>query len=306
MGVLTKIYSGIAGWSNSKANCPNGPTSGEFFNAKTQLISASPHVLIFEANVLILIDRSSSMPKAALRHICGKGISEIVQTLRRSEVENGFRYNLCIMVFSTDLEILLPFTPLDEIPKGFKLKPIDPQGVTCTGKAITAAFREIDTVKARQDEARVPRQGSILVTITDGRPTGEDGREVPLSPDIVREIANRSATRKTSTVAFGFGNINDSTLTQLAPATLVEYSKGRVYESRHAVRCDDFKKGQDEEGQFEILFKLVAKASSSSGCIPFGGSGANIEPVFVAEGDASVPPDLVEAVELPTGYVVVS
>lgn len=301
MSILTKITKGSFHSAKTRIMPPR-VNDTRFSSAQTRLMTTAPCVLVYEENILVLFDVSGSMRATDVLYFRSEGVAQIIATLRRSQRENGIRYNLCIIAFSTDCEIVLPFTPIDDLPDNVSLGSLAPSGVTCTEKALQAAFDEIDAIKRRQDASpSTPRLGSILVTITDGRPTDENGREKALSREMAAEISRRAQTRKTSTVAFGFGDVNPATLKELAPSTLITYESGKVVESPHAVVCPEAT-GKSAE-QFEILVKLVAQASSSFGHL----NEANcFEPVFVEEGASGLDRLGCEVVELPAGYTVVS
>lgn len=241
-------------------------TAPQFPNAKTHVIRAAnspmPVALSYVVNVTILIDRSKSMPAEALDYMMTNGVWSVVATLREASRKNGYRYLIRLVTFSSSVNELMPFTDVTELNYQQKFDVPAPSGVTCTEKALREAFDEIDRIKSKQDRTGIPRAGSMLVLITDGRPTNENGKVTPLAPAMQAEIASRNQSRKTTMVAFGFGKVDQQTLKLLAPPSQLTTAHGATHEAPHALLYKD--PSYQDISCWQALSKLIGTASSSS------------------------------------------
>lgn len=236
----------------------------------------------YEINVNIMLDVSSSMPKEGVRYMMEHGFKSIMQTLK-GFMGLDFHYNIRIVVFGSEVRELLPFTSVDEAIERV-LPAVEPRGVTRTEDAMRDAIKTIKQLKKEQDNAHLKRGSSVCIIVTDGMPTDEKGHRQPLDPDLVREIALLNETRSLVTFAVGFGDANESVLSQLAPSEQAKLPDGTTVPFAHAVRFDG---NHDESGErfWQQITQLVGLASSSTSTI--GGSGQIV--VGLAYHDADLP-----------------
>ena len=209
----------------------------------------------FMANVLYLQDTSSSVGQDALDVVFPSGVQTIAKELRTS-LPAEFDAMLCAMSFATETETVLPFSQVSNLNDRLDLPKVEARGVTNMEDALWEAFFTIDNLKKEQDDAHIPRAGSLLVIATDGKPTDGNGTLSNLSPELVDEIAERNRTRRTNTLAIGIGQVDDETLLQLGPA---DTSQGTPIP--RAVRY----LGEASDAEcWKAICKLVGQASSSA------------------------------------------
>lgn len=219
----------------------------------------------YEMNVTILVDRSSSMPAEALRYVFGPGLASVLSTLERAGRKNGYRYNVRVAAFSTRCEEVVPFCGLDEARRALRRCSIGPRGVTCLEGALRDAFDATDALKSRQDACGIPRVGSLVIIVTDGRPTDEEGALASLSDAMAAEIVRRNETRKTTTFAIGFGRVQDDVLRALGPATR-SFVDGEYREMPRAIRYRD--ETYEDTACWQAVCDIMGTASSSRGGTP--------------------------------------
>lgn len=234
-------------------------------------------VLPWEANVTLLFDASKSMPQSALDYVFSEGLQAIFSALSATQASAGYRYNLRIAAFSSGVKEILPFTSLEEAKKLCYRAP-QAAGVTMLEEAMRDVFDKTDELKREQDGAypRRPRVGSLVVVVTDGRPTDCHGNRQPLSRALVREIAERNETRKTTTFAIGMGNAHDDILKELGPTSFL-FEQGSYREVPHAIRY----KGEtyDDVACWRTACDIIGSASSSRSGSPSIVYRGSIDPV---------------------------
>ena len=219
------------------------------------------------SNVLMLVDVSYTLGQEALDHVSGEGLRCILNTLRAQSQSTEILYTFALFAFSDTTEEVLGFAPAHELAARASLPTLECRSVTCMEDALWEAFARIDAEKAAQDAARTPRAGSLVLMVTDGRPTDETGSLKPLSALLVDEIRERNETRSTSTFVIGMGDVDDATLRQVGPPAIEKLPDGTCFESPRAVRYtgDDYRSRQC----WEAVCSLVGRASSSSTGTPF-------------------------------------
>lgn len=216
---------------------------------------------VYASNVLMAVDTSCSVGQEQVDFVARKGVPAVAESLRRASVRNGIAYNLGVMTFATEVKMVLPLTDVRSLGDDLGMSHLEATGVTCMEKALWKAFDEIDRAKAVQDrQSGVARAGSLLVIVTDGRPTDDNGYEKALSDYVVREIARRNETRSCETFAIGMGGANDAVLAQLGPATEGKAGDGTRVTMPHAVR---YLGDQDSLECWQTVYKLIGDASSS-------------------------------------------
>lgn len=245
-----------------------------------------------EFNVLALIDSSSSVGQDALDYVLEKGLPCTFEKLRGASHEADAVYNVSVCAFANAVTEVLPFTNVCDLQWGSAARTMRSGGVTCMEDAVWEAFARIDRQKARQDAKRIPRAGSLVIVVTDGRPTDSQGHRRTLSAELVEEIAVRNQTRSTSTFVIGMGKVDDATLLELGPVTK-ETVRGEAVEAARAVR---YVGGSYQDEQcWSAVCSLIGQASSSSS-----------EDVFmVDEATAARLPDLDEVFVPDAGFAVV-
>ncbi len=219
------------------------------------------------SNVLMLVDLSYSVGQEALDHVSERGLRCIVDTLRRQTQSNEIIYNFCLLGFSAFTREIIAFTPAHELAARNEWPQLSCESVTCMEDALWEAFARIDAEKAAQDAARTPRAGSLVLVVTDGRPTDDQGGAKPLSALLVEEIRRRNESRETTTFVVGMGDVDDETLRQVGPALAEQVPGAGSFKVARAVRytADDYQSSQC----WEAVCSLVGRASSSSTGTPF-------------------------------------
>lgn len=239
------------------------------------------------ANVLILVDLSSSMGAEALNYLSDKGLRCVLDILRKHSLSTDIVYRVAVFGFSSRTQEIIPFEDAIALANRTSLPRLEMGSVTCMEEALWECFARIDQLKSQQDASRTPRAGSLLVAITDGRPTDDMGHPKALSPELATEIRHRNETRQTNTFAIGMGQVDDETLLQIGPNVSEEWVDGQRYETPRAVRYLD----ADYHGSecWEAVCSLIGQASSSSTGKPF---------VVDAESQAEHLPDYAEVIVL--------
>lgn len=229
----------------------------------------APHagVLPWEANVTLLFDASKSMPQSALDYVFSEGLQTIFSDLSAMQASAGYRYNVRIAAFSSGVKEIIPFTSLEEARKSALYCAPQAAGVTMIEDALRDAFAKTDDLKRLQDSAfpRRPRVGSLVVVVTDGRPTDHLGNLRPLSRALVREIAERNETRKTTTFVIGMGDADDDILKELGP-TSFSFEQGSYREVPHAIRYRG--ESYDDIACWRAACDIIGSASSSRSGAP--------------------------------------
>lgn len=229
----------------------------------------APHagVLPWEANVTLLFDASKSMPQSALDYVFSEGLQTIFSDLSAMQASAGYRYNVRIVTFSSGVKEIIPFTSLEEARKSALYCAPQAAGVTMIEDALRDAFAKTDDLKRLQDSAfpRRPRVGSLVVVVTDGRPTDHLGNLQPLSRALVREIAERNETRKTTTFVIGMGDADDDILKELGP-TSFSFEQGSYREVPHAIRYRG--ESYDDIACWRAACDIIGSASSSRSGAP--------------------------------------
>lgn len=215
-----------------------------------------------EHNVIVLADCSGSVEQSALDYVFQTGLPITFEKLRSSARDAGITYKVCVLTFSSEVKEILPFSDISSIAWDSSSQQVVSGGVTCMEDAMWEAFARIDAQKAKQDARKVPRSGSMVIVVTDGRPTDECGVRKPLSAELVAEIKERNSTRATSTFVIGMGSVDDETLLQLGPVTCETLEGGQLVEAARAVR---YVGGDYQDTQcWGAVCSLIGKASSSS------------------------------------------
>lgn len=245
-----------------------------------------------EFNLETLIDSSGSVDQAALDYVFSTGLPCMFDKLKSTSRDSDVVYNVELASFSSDFCEVLPFSNVSEIDWDPAEHRVESGGVTCMEDAMWEAFARIDRQKARQDAQRIPRSGSMIVVVTDGRPTDKEGYRCELSPELVEEIKTRNANRSTTTFVIGMGEVDDTTLLQLGPVTTETLEGGQTVEAAHAVR---YVGGNYQDKHcWSAVCSLIGKASSSSSEDVFmvdestAASLPNIDSVFVPDAGFAV------------------
>lgn len=215
-----------------------------------------------EFNLETLIDSSGSVDQAALDYVFSTGLPCMFDKLKSASRDSDVIYNVELASFSSDFCEVLPFSNVSEIDWNPAEHRVESGGVTCMEDAMWEAFARIDRQKAHQDTQRIPRSGSMIVVVTDGRPTDREGYRSELSPELVEEIKARNINRSTTTFVIGMGEVEDATLLQLGPVTREMLEGGQTIEAAHAVR---YVGGNYQDKHcWSAVCSLIGKASSSS------------------------------------------
>lgn len=215
-----------------------------------------------EFNLETLIDSSGSVDQAALDYVFSTGLPCMFDKLKSASRDSDVIYNVELASFSSDFCEVLPFSNVSEIDWNPAEHRVESGGVTCMEDAMWEAFARIDRQKAHQDTQRIPRSGSMIVVVTDGRPTDREGYRSELSPELVEEIKARNINRSTTTFVIGMGEVEDATLLQLGPVTRETLEGGQTIEAAHAVR---YVGGNYQDKHcWSAVCSLIGKASSSS------------------------------------------
>lgn len=227
--------------------------------------SRSPRVAIaspraYESNIIVLIDTSYSVGQEMVDFAVRKGLPAIAGSMLSASTRNGIVYNLGVMTFASDVREVVPMTDVRAFDERRLPDDLAASGVTMMEKALWRALAEIDKAKARQDRERIARAGSLIVVVTDGCPTDEDGARKDLSPYLVRELADRNRTRSCETFAIGMGEVDDDVLRQVGPATSQVTRDGESVEIPHAV-C--YLGDQRNIECWRTVYQLIGEASSS-------------------------------------------
>lgn len=244
---------------------------------------------VYESNTMVVLDTSSSVGQDMVDFAVEKGLPAIVESMRSASTRNGIVYNLGIMTFASDVKLVVPLTDVRALDLEYALPKLEARGVTLMEDAMWQALGEIDKAKARQDrDDRVARAGSLVVVVTDGCPTDEDGCLKGLSSYLVRELADRNRTRSCETFAIGMGEVDDATLSQLGPKTVQKTMSGAQVEAAHAVCYLGDQNGVD---CWRTVYQLIGEASSSmtgKRAIAYSGDQSewtrNIDPIRVDPG----------------------
>lgn len=215
-----------------------------------------------EFNLVTLIDSSGSVPQDALNYVFSTGLPCMFDKLKVSSRDSDVVYNVEVAAFADSFNEVLPFTSASEMKWDPTTHRVDSGGVTCMEDAMWEAFARVDRQKAGQDAASVPRSGSMIVVVTDGRPTDGEGHRNSLSPELVEEIKMRNANRSTTTFVIGMGEVDDATLLQLGPVTRETLESGQTVEAAHAVRYVGG--NYQDKSCWSAVCSLIGKASSSS------------------------------------------
>ncbi len=158
--------------------------AGSMLSASTRI--ASPRA--YESNTIVLIDTSYSVGQEMVDFAVRKGLPAIAGSMLSASTRNGIVYNLGVMTFASDVREVVPMTDVRAFDERRLPDDLAASGVTMMEKALWRALAEIDKAKARQDRERIARAGSLIVVVTDGCPTDEDGARKDLSPYLVREL----------------------------------------------------------------------------------------------------------------------
>lgn len=249
------------------AASPEEGVDGRCGSRKTGVFAPHAGVLPWEANVTLLFDASKSMPQSALDYVFSEGLQAIFSDLSAMRASAGYRYNVRIATFSSEVKEVIPFTSLEEAKRLVRYCAPRAAGVTMVEDALRDAFAKTDDLKRLQDSAcpRRPRVGSLVVVVTDGRPTDHLGNLQPLSRALVREIAERNETRKTTTFVIGMGDADDDILKELGP-TSFSFEQGSYREVPHAIRYRG--ESYDDIACWRTACDIIGSASSSRSGAP--------------------------------------
>lgn len=215
----------------------------------------------YVSNTIVLFDTSYSVGQSMVDFTVRKGLPAIAESMRNASTRNGIVYNLGVMAFASDVRTLVPLTDVRSLNLKRALPHVEARGVTLMEDAMWQALAEIDKAKAQQDrDERVARAGSLIVVVTDGCPTDEDGCLKNLSDYLVRELADRNRTRSCETFAIGMGDVDDATLLQLGPKTAQRTQGAASFEAARAV-C--YLGDQGDIDCWRTVYQLIGEASSS-------------------------------------------
>ena len=245
-----------------------------------------------EFNLATLIDSSGSVDQAALDYVFSTGLPCMFDKLKSASRDSDVIYNVELASFSSGFCEVLRFSDVSEVDWDPAEHRVESGGVTCMEDALWEAFARRDRQKARQDAQRIPRSGSMIVVVTDGRPTDREGHRSELSPELVEEIKTRNINRSTTTFVIGMGEVDDATLLQLGPVTRETLESGQTIEAAHAVR---YVGGNYQDKHcWSAVCSLIGKASSSSSADVFmvdsstAASLPDIDSVFVPDAGFAV------------------
>lgn len=226
--------------------------------ASSRVASAAPRA--YESNTIVLVDTSYSVGQEMVDFAVKKGLPAIASSMLSASTRNGIVCNLGVMTFASEVREVVPMTDVRAFDERRLPDDVEASGVTMMEKALWRALAEIDKAKARQDRGKIARAGSLIVVVTDGCPTDEDGKRKDLSPYLVRELADRNRTRSCETFAIGMGSADEDVLRQVGPATSQVTRDGETVEIPHAV-C--YLGDQQSIDCWRTVYQLIGEASSS-------------------------------------------
>ena len=212
--------------------------------------------------VNIVLDKSSSMGQEIVDDLIGRGLTRILRQLKRNSETLLIEVLVRVTLFSTEVEELIAFMPLDDAIKAAEHLYATSQGVTRldlaladAASAVVAAKQALDGARAR-GELRGRRKGSVILVLTDGFLTDESGHAVPFPKQLSQSIAELQERSHVNHLAIGVGSAVSEQLSAMAPSSVV---KGKRIP--HALRYN----GDPDQLDWDSICYFIATGSSGGG-----------------------------------------